>query len=261
MNIEKHLVISSYNHDMGELTKLGIPFTIYDQSDDLEFTQRISREYETLQRSNCGHSLSNIFEYICTNYADLPELIIFVKANIVPRHCTKAYFQANIHNNFYTHLYHEELPRTISGSSDYLTPGYFLETNNSWYSATREHHLFCKFDDFYKFLFSTNREPEWLNFSPGACFIVEAERVRRYPKSFWQALNRISTYIYFPAEAYMVERLLPAIFQSSIPLQPWMHDSNQIDEKIDSLLETSIKHSCATNPFKKIFSKLLIRLK
>lgn len=257
MKPEKHLVISSYNHHVGELTKLGIPFTIYDQSDDLEIAEQLNKEYGALQRNNCGHSLSNMFEYISENYDSLPEILIFVKANIVPRHCTEEYFTENIHNDFYTQLYHEENPRIISGTSDYLTPGYFLEKNNSWYSTTRDHHLFCEFGDFYNFLFSARKEPEWLSFSPGACFIVESDRVLRYPKSFWQALNRISTYIYFPAEAYMVERLLPAIFQSSLSLQPWILDSNLVDQKIDALLGNSIRHSCRTNPMKNSISKLL----
>lgn len=255
MNLEKHLVISSFNHDVKELTELGIPFTIYDQSDKSEISKLISQEFEVKQRSNCGHSLSNMFEYIYENYESLPKIVIFLKANIVPRHCTREYFEANINNNFYTHLFHEVNPRIISGSSDYLSPGYFLEKNDSWYSTTREHHLFCEFNEFYNFLFSMGRSPEWLNFSPGACFIVESDRILRYPKSFWQTLNRISSYMYFPAEAYMVERILPAIFQSEIPLQPWMHDSDLIEKKIDQLFESSIQHVCSTNRIKNLLRK------
>jgi len=258
VRIQKHLVISAYNNEVAEYTQLGIPFTIYDQSDKAEIAERLERDYDTLRRSNCGHSLSNMFEYICENYENLPEVIIFLKSNVVPRHCTKEYFEENINNDFYTQLYHEDNPRLISRSSDYLMPGYLLEENNSWYCNTKEHHLFCNFGDFYKFLFNTDREPEWLLFSPGACFIVESARIRRYPKSFWHALGRISSYVYFPAEAFMVERILPAIFQSSIPLQPWMNDTNIIDEKINKILSVQIRHSCGNKTIK---DRVLRRLK
>jgi hypothetical protein len=39
---EKHMVISTYNCDPGYLIDLGIPYTIYDQSDQEIFAKKIS---------------------------------------------------------------------------------------------------------------------------------------------------------------------------------------------------------------------------
>jgi hypothetical protein len=254
----KHMVISSYNCDPTYLIDLGIPYTIYDQSDEENFVREILKFKNVHLRPNVGHSLSNIFEYISINYEELPDMLIFVKANIVPRHCTEEYFRKNIKNNYFTHLFHLSTIRVDQRHSDYLAPGYFLEANDSWYVSTKHHSLFCTFDEFYQFLFVGSQVPSYLVFSPGACYVVESERIRNYPKTFWQALNKISSYQHFPSEAFMVERALSMIFSSKIQLQPWVNDSTLYESLLDDRMSSPKKHTCKLTFKRKVLNRISI---
>ena len=254
---EKHLVISTYNFDPTYLTQIGIPFTIYDQSDQEYFQRKVSGFENVFSRPNVGHSLSNIFEYITENYDSLPDLVIFVKSNVLPRHCTKDYFHQNIENNYFTHLLHLDSVQVDKRHSDYLAPGFFMEVNDSWYAQTKNHKLFCGFNQFYKFLFANNQVPKFLVFSPGACYIVESERIRNYPKSFWQALDFISSYQFFPMEAYMVERALSMIFSSKLILQPWVNDSDSWKKMLVSQLNSDAQHTCMPSIKERIVKRFL----
>jgi hypothetical protein len=254
--ITKHLVVSTYNCDPGYLLKLGIPYTIYDQSDRPDEAVRISKYQNVKVTPNVGHSLNNIFDYIIENYETLPDIIIFTKANVVPRHTTKEYFDTNIHNNYFTNLYHEVSPRISPPYSDYLFPGNFLELNDSWYAQSKDHRLFCNFDDFFNFLFQQEFTPRYLVFSPGACFIVESFRIKNYPPTFWRALRDIASYQHFPAEAYMVERVLGMVLSSKMKLQPWAEDPEQYELMLKNLFDTSISHSCEPTLKDRIIKRL-----
>jgi hypothetical protein len=256
---EKHMVISTYNCDPGYLIDLGIPYTIYDQSDQEIFAKEISNLANVNLRPNVGHSLSNVFEYITDNYDSLPDIVIFVKANVVPRHCTQEFFENNIFNDYFSHLFHLNFVKVDHKHSEYLSPGNLLEFNDSWYVRTKNHRLFCSFDEFYQFMFLAQDVPRYLVFSPGACYIVESERIRNYPKSFWQALNKISSYEYFPSEAFMVERLLSLVFTSKLRLQTWVNDPSLFEKLIENRLNSAMEHSCEVTLKRKILNRLSLK--
>ena len=64
-------VISNFNQDPNEiLRKIGQrPYVIYDQSDELHRSMYGIIETPQIKfRDNCGHSLSNMFEFIVENW-------------------------------------------------------------------------------------------------------------------------------------------------------------------------------------------------
>ena len=60
--------------------------------------------------------------------------------------------------------------------------------------------------------------PTFIPFIPGGCFIIEKERILKYPRSFYELLYYLVTYTHFPQEAYIVERLLFIIFNANYKL-------------------------------------------
>jgi hypothetical protein len=54
--------------------------------------------------------------------------------------------------------------------------------------------------------------PEYLMFVPGACMIVEREKILRWPIELYQELYHCTSYSFFPVEAFHLERLMLYLF-------------------------------------------------
>jgi len=252
------MVISAYNSDPKPLIPAHGNYLIYDQS-DMEPHISLNSEIENvLIRENSGHSLGNVLEFIIDNYEKLPNSIAFVKANVVPRHTTLDSLQSSLEQTTITPIYHDPDLVSKPGICGLIAPGYFWEINNSWYVEFRDHEYFCNFNKFLEFLFVDFRKPEVIVFAPGACMIVERERIAKYPKSFYETLHYLVTYRFFPSEAFMVERLLLTLFLANYQIHPNLND---FETSRDILNRIKIKqHDCASGR-RSIFSKVKSFLK
>lgn len=252
------MVISSYNCDPKPLIPAHGNYLIYDQSDIEPYMSLNSKLENVIIRENSGHSLGNVLEFIVDNYANLPNSIAFVKANVVPRHTTSEHLRASLEYTALTPIYHD--PNLVSkpGISGLIAPGFFWEINNSWYVEFRNHEFFCNFNKFLEFLFVDFRNPEVIVFAPGGCMIVERDRITKYPKSFYETLHYLVTYRFFPSEAFMVERLLITLFLANYQIHPRLND---FENCRDILIRTKIsQHECASGP-RSIFSRIKSILK
>ncbi len=99
------------------------------------------------------------------------------------------------------------------------------------------------YNDLLTFVFKDPIIPEWVLFSPGACYIVSKEQVEKYPIVFYENLKYLVSYTYFPSEAYHVERMLHIIFGANYELNDWMLDREEFKERIEELSERNLKHS------------------
>lgn len=205
------IVFSTFNNSISKLVKYASDYVVYDQS-TIENWVRENQLHNALKRTNIGHSLSNVFEYILENWDNLPDAITFLKANVVPRHCDQEYFDLNINNKFYTHFYNDENVDLQEGINEILFPGYYLEVNNSWYMERGHHSLFCTYDEFASQVFKNYIPSKHVLFCPGACFTVTQNQVKKHPKELYRLLQFVVSYQFFPDEAYVVERILPSIF-------------------------------------------------
>jgi hypothetical protein len=84
-----------------------------------------------------------------------------------------------------------------------------------------------------------DKYPHFLNFSPGACYIVERERILRHPVSLYVALRKILSYGLFPSEAWMVERMMHTVFSANYELQDYVYDEQEMMLRIDELPDRS----------------------
>ena len=77
--------------------------------------------------------------------------------------------------------------------------------------------------------------PQYVQFSPGGCYIVEKERIIKNPKSLYIGLRKIISYQFFPSEAWLLERFLHILFTSNYDLHPYVLDEEEFLNKIDGL--------------------------
>jgi len=231
-----HLVISNFNTDPSALIRYTDSFTLYDQSTDLKIRDAVLGAHpQAVLSTNCGHSLANFFNFVAENHEDLPEVVAFLKGNIIGRHVTENFFKTRIANSVYTPLFDDPNFTPSTGVASLLTDGLILEINNSWYIDRSRDRYLSSYNDVLRFLYQDPVFPEFVAFAPGGCYIVPREMLKRVPSALWSALAWLTSYDFMPPEAYLVERVMHTLFTSSNDFQPWCYSEsafrNQLSQR------------------------------
>lgn len=235
-------IISNYNTDPEIYLKYCKDYHIYDQSPDIEIKNKLKNKYSKISFvENTGHNISDYFRYFIDNYESLPKHMMLAKGNMIGRHISQKFFDKVYNNKYYTFLYDDRDNADKCGVAYQLYDGAFLEFNNSWYVRLRTHKYFTNFNDLLVFLFKNPIIPKWLLFSPGACYIISREQVKKYPKIFYKNLKELVSYTYFPSEAHQVERILHIIFSANYELNDQMLDPVKFKESIECIAEFNKK--------------------
>ncbi len=218
-------IISNYNTDPELYLKYCDDYHIYDQSTILEMQEKLKNKYHKISFvQNSGHNITDYFRFFIDNYNYLPEHMMLAKGNMVGRHISPSYFDSVYDNKFYTLLYDDRKWIDKRGIAYQLYDGAFLEINNSWYASTKSHKYFRTYNELLSFVFKDPIIPQWLLFSPGACYIISREQVLKYSRAFYENLMYLVSYTYFPTEAYHVERMLNVIFNANYQVNYHMED-------------------------------------
>ena len=262
---DNFFLIHNFNTVPEELLAYCKDYLIVDASTD-EGTVRTLQEkgLHFIHVENTGHNITTYFTYFAQHYEELPEVICICKGNMLERHCSKEYFDRVYDNSYFTYLYEDKESRpkfskvkneegdgggkssgnevAISSISSLVSESQYIEENTSWYvdSPSHPHRYFDDFDDLLQFIYKNPVIPRYCLFSPGACYIVRREQIRKNSPEFYLNLNKIMNYALepnFPAEAHMVERMLPLIFESAYEVNGWMEDGEAFDRKLEERAE------------------------
>jgi hypothetical protein len=165
---------------------------------------------------NVGYNIYSYMRYIVDNYENIPDVVVFCKNNVFPRHVSKEVFIKLSERRVFTPIeepsrWDLKYPMTLLGSDNG-----FLELNNSWYTPHNPSKYFTEFDDFWKFIFDTNETPRYLRFAPGANYVVPKENIKLRTKEFYINIMNFVSHHQFSGESHMVERALYTIWNSTI---------------------------------------------
>jgi hypothetical protein len=214
-------IISNYNQDpTAVISRLTSPFLIFNQGEPSALPQQYRDKKEFRQAVHTGHNISDYLEFIVENYENLPDSIGLAKGNIFPRHITEDNFIRRQSLEGFVPLYSDEstfqyksqrlMPWNLVAQQ--IAPGYYLEKANNWYTKHRKlGKRFPTLNDFFEYFFK-REVPRYVLFVPGACMIVPAPHVRRWPIETYQRLYEAVTYEFFPVEAFHVERSMLYFF-------------------------------------------------
>ena len=242
-------IISNFNTDPEQYLTYCFDYHIYDQSTDPAIKNLLRNKYEKISFvKNTGHNISDYFRFFVDNYENLPSRMMCLKGNIIGRHLSREYFDRVYGNQFYTFLSNTVDPKDYRDFAYYLYEGALLELNVPWYVGSRTNKYFRTYNQLLGFIFNQPIFPKWTLFSPGACYIISSDQVKKHPKVFYENLLNILDYTYFPAEAYMVERMMHVIFSASYNLNVYMSDKFLFDEalhKQEALNQAMLSHQKA----------------
>lgn len=264
---DNFFLIHNFNTVPEELLEYCRDYLIVDASTEDEVVGELERKgMNFIHVENTGHNITTYFSYFAGHYEELPEVLCVCKGNMLGRHCSKEYFDRVYDNSYFTYLYEdresrakfEKIGRTSedrkqggegkrnrganavwpSSISSLVSECQYIEENTSWYveSPSHPHRYFDDFDDLLTFIYKEPVIPRYCLFSPGACYILRREQIRKHAPQFYRNLNKIMNYALepnFPSEAHMVERMLPVIFEAAYEENEWMQDEQAFGVKLE----------------------------
>lgn len=203
--IKAFLVVSRFNEDVSWINNYTSNYIIYNKG------EKLPELYKQKLLPNFGANQYDIFNYIYTNYNNLPDLIAFVQGNPFD-HCLLEKFNQLIYSESYVPLF---------GDARY-PHGIYHEDNNNWYingdfNRHKPPSKFSSFNEYMDHLFEDYTPLSPLYFPPGSQLIVEKERCLFYSKEFWKKLMSIPSDVIGAnggRETHIIERSVQIIFEN-----------------------------------------------
>lgn len=232
------LVVSDYNWLPENLEeswphKLTDNYLIYDRYHRFEENDRVKRQ------KNVGQNIYDIFDFISTNYHNLPDVTIFCRAavfnqkdtgklrydengNLISNgNCDYEYFLKICNNNTFTEIndFATESWR-FNGYDNKIGPdNSYIELNNNWYFNLHKNKYYNNINVFFNDFYVNPPIQEYIRFSPGGCYIIPKENMLKYNKFFYEKIKEILGWDTIIAEAHMIERALYDIFNSDFNIK------------------------------------------
>jgi hypothetical protein len=221
--IKNMLVISDYNWlpdniEESWFVKYTDNYLIYDRANRWDETDKIKKQI------NVGQNIYDIFDFIETNYDNLPDAAIFCRAAIIlPKDdglrtrpsngtCSLEHFLKIANNEEFTEV-HDFGPEVHNGhASFYGADGSFNEINNSWYLNHVPPRYFTSLNQFLTDVYVNPILPNYIRFAPGGSYLIPKKNMLRYSKNFYSKMKEIVGWAAVTGDAHMMERALYTIF-------------------------------------------------
>jgi hypothetical protein len=214
MNEDNFFTISCHgNENITWINEFSDNFKLYIK-DSIDTSSFDNEKIEEI--NNVGYNIYSYMKFIIDNYDNLPEITVFCKNNVFPRHVTKDVFIKQSSRKIFTCIeqpsrWELKYPVTMLSSDNG-----FLELNTSWYTSHHPTKYFSNFNDFYRFIFKHKDVPRYLRFAPGGNYVVPRENILLRSKEFYQNLMTFVEHHQFSGESHMIERALYIIWNSTI---------------------------------------------
>lgn len=216
-------------------------------------------DLKVVRSSVNGYNIYDYLQYIIDFYDVLPDVVFFLKGNTFPRHCSRFKVEhaisAGLIDKFHDNpVIRNSLNLNVAGAR-------FVEANTSWYADQGVHPVryFASYKEFFNFCFPKQEVPDFLQFTPGACFSTEASNIKKYPLNFYRNLQSFVAYSRLPSEALFLERSLETIFIGNYKLNDILFE-NLTDEKLNYLIDNA-NRTCypATRRLRRSFWKAALK--
>lgn len=212
--IDNFLFVSSYDNQLSWIPQKSKNYLIYERGRHNIFYKGVNPEC-IIKVKNLGYNFYDYFSYIIENYDALPEVTIFCKGNVFPRHVDELYLNKILNNKCLTPIVQPSRHKTRWPINGFLSPTEYFEVNNSWFMRKYKSKYFDDYDSFMGFLFSNYEVVKFTVFAPGGNYIVPKENILKYPRDFYVLLRELIEYDQFPAEAHLIERAFYTILNSN----------------------------------------------
>ncbi len=224
---ENTLIVSNYYNDLSWVPQYTNDYLVYDQSADPILPPNIDQN-KVSESEHRGHNIRDYCTYIIDHYDSLPDRTIFCAGNVFPRHVSQPYFNSVINATGFTPIFEAARHSPRRPIAHISTAGLYAEYNDSWYLRHHPTKYFHDYNDFLSFCFKNVTIPKYVEFAPGANYVVPKEHILKYPKSFYENLRLFVSHTdrAIPGESHLIERALYTIW----------HDEHELSDDMKSVL-------------------------
>ena len=222
------LCISNYNNDLSWVSEFGNPHIIYDKPFNGISAKVKYPDLNIIEGSSIGYNIHHNTTFIIDNYDKLPDVTVFCKGNVFPRHVSRESFESVVNLRCFAPIqeftrHNPELPMSMHSCD-----GAHMEANCSWFLNHPQHptKYFTEYNKFLLYCFENPVLPNYVTFPPGANFVVPKEYILKYSKTFYQNLRTMVSHSEHPGEAHMIERALFTIWTCNF--KPTSKSQNEI---------------------------------
>lgn len=196
-------IISRYNHDIAPILPYIEEGIMYDRSDN--GTGYLLPEIKVKYVENKGSDIYDKFTYIIDNYANLPDIAVYTKANLF-QYTTKEEFDKVKDTKLFTPLLTQthKVYEPICRYKD----GMYEEINNYWYLKPHPARYAKEIIDFFRM---NNRD--YNVFSPGSNYIIPRANIRKNSKETYIKLRSYLDWDVYPGDCQLMERNLYYLFK------------------------------------------------
>jgi len=177
------IVIARYNENV-EWTKEFSNVIIYNKG------QKLGDSYNEIFLDNVGREGHTYYKYICDNYHNLKDNIIFLQGRPFDH-------SPNIINNLHKYVNNKELDVNFEYLSEFI-----IDCDLSGC----KYHTNLPLIDTYEKLFNERKENMKFRFGAGAQFIVSKKNILKRPRSFYEKIVEMLQYDISPIEGFVIER-------------------------------------------------------
>jgi len=188
-------------------------YLIYDRQHRFEESDKIKHQ------KNVGANIYDIFDFITTNYENLPDTMIFCKGNVIPRHCGFDKFRKIINNTEFTTIenYICDHPRHSPDIYSFVdeTDAYHekpIEVNATVARIHKCKYIFS-YHDLLNEIFENATVNEYIRFAPGGNHIIPKKDILKYNKYFYETMRHYVSWHVQAGEAYLLERAIFTLFK------------------------------------------------
>jgi hypothetical protein len=194
-------------------------YLIYDRQHRFEESDTIKHQ------KNVGANIYDIFDFIVTNYENLPNTMIFCKGNVIPRHCGFDKFKEIINNTEFTTIenYIRDHPRHSPNIYSFVdeTDAYHEKPIEVDTTVAMIH--LCKYvfsyRDMLNEIFEDATVGEYIRYAPGANHIIPKTDILKYNKHFYETMREYVSWHVQPGESYLLERSIFTLFNNSFTIK------------------------------------------
>ena len=222
--IKKNFIVASdynwlpVNIEESWIHKYTDNYLIYDRY------HRFNESEKVKHQKNVGQNIYDMFDFIVTNYNNLPDATIFCRSCIFfPKGrqrplsngtCSEEYFKKVCNNDTFTELHDFITPDVHNGeSSKFDSDGFgFLEINNSWYFSCHSGRYYSNLNNFFMDMYENPKIEPYIRFAPGGSYIIPKKNILKYSIKFYERIREILSWDVIIGEAHMIERAIYTIF-------------------------------------------------
>ncbi len=199
------VVISKYSGDADWIKNYTDNYIIYDKSAD-------PLGFKSIRIPNTGFNFLAYFTFIIDHYENLPDVVMFIKNNVIGRHVSKKYFDSVKDNTEFTMISDKDQLQFRTPDSHW--DGGYMERN---YLNMYHNILYVRNpNEFFDFCFTENYYPEYIRFCPGANFIVPKQMILKLPKELYQEMRLMVEHHQLSGESHIIERCLPFLWTQTM---------------------------------------------